>query len=142
MLALGLVLLLLGVGGGAFLVWTTLPSTSSVNLSGAGIALSVTPLVLLLSGVVALLLVWLGLRVTAAGARRRRATRRELKELRQSGAARGAGPYEAGRSRGPDAADRAAATGSRRRADHEDPDRRSPADENLPAGGADDERTR
>jgi len=80
MLAIGLILILVAAGGGAYLGWLAVQSSTPVPLSGGGL-----PITLLAAGAVAVLLLWAGFRLVAVGFRRRRAQRRELKELRSSG---------------------------------------------------------
>lgn len=86
MLAIGLILLLLAVGGGGYLSWLALQTSTGVPLSGGGASFNVLPITLLAAGAAAVVLLWVGFRLTSAGFRRRRAQRRELKELREAGA--------------------------------------------------------
>jgi len=85
MLAIGLILILVAAGGGAYLGWLAVQSSTPVPLSGGGLSFGVLPITLLAAGAVAVLLLWAGFRLVAVGFRRRRAQRRELKELRSSG---------------------------------------------------------
>jgi hypothetical protein len=89
MLAIGLILIIVAAGGGAYLGWLAVQSSTTVPLSGGGLSFGVLPIMLLVSGAVAVLLLWAGFRLVAAGFRRRRAERRELKELRSSGGSPG-----------------------------------------------------
>jgi membrane protein implicated in regulation of membrane protease activity len=89
MLAIGLILIIVAAGGGAYLTWLSLQSTTTIPLSGAGLSFGVLPITLLAAGAVAVLLLWAGFRLVAAGFRRRRAERRELRELRSSGGSTG-----------------------------------------------------
>ena len=79
MVALGLVLLLVGLGGGALLTWMALQTPDTVALGAPGLQLTVAPVTVFAAGAVAMLLLWLGARLMAAGTRRRVAQRRELK---------------------------------------------------------------
>ena len=85
MLAIGLILILLAVGGGAYLSWLALQTTTSVMLSGGGVSFALLPITLFAAGAVAMILLGIGTRLAASGLRRKRAQRRELKELRQTG---------------------------------------------------------
>ena len=85
MLAIGLILILLALGGGAYLSWLALQTTTSVMLSGGGVSFALLPITLFAAGAVAMILLGVGTRLAAAGLRRKRAQRRELKELRQTG---------------------------------------------------------
>ena len=85
MLAIGLILIIVAAGGGAYLGWLAVQSSTTVSLSGGGLAFGVLPITLLTAGAVAVLLLWVGFRLVAAGFRRKRAQRQELKELRSSG---------------------------------------------------------
>jgi len=87
MLAIGLILVVIAAGGGAYLGWIAMQSSTSVPLSGGGVSFGVLPITLLAAGAVAVLLLWAGFRLAAVGFRRRRSQRRELKELRSSGGA-------------------------------------------------------
>jgi len=89
MLAIGLILIIVAAGGGAYLGWLAVQSSTTVPLSGGGLSFGVLPITLLVSGAVVVLLLWVGFRLVAAGFRRRRAERRELKELRSSGGSPG-----------------------------------------------------
>ena len=86
MLALGLILVIVAAGGGAYLGWLASHSSTSVTLSGGGLSFAVLPITLLAAGAAAMLLLWLGFRLVGIGFRRRRAQRQELKALRESGA--------------------------------------------------------
>ncbi len=97
MLAIGLILLLLAVGGGGYLSWLALQTSTGVPLSGGGASFNVLPITLLVAGAAAVVLLWVGFRLTSAGFRRRRAQRRELKELREAGAATAAPSTVTGR---------------------------------------------
>lgn len=85
MLAIGLILILLAVGGGGYLSWLALQTSTGVPLSGGGASFNVLPITLLAAGAAAVLLLAVGFRLTSAGFRRKRAQRRELKELREAG---------------------------------------------------------
>ena len=136
MLAIGIILILLAVGGGAYLSWLALQSATSVLLSGGGISFALQPITLLAAGAVAMILLWVGTRLVAAGFRRKRVRRRELKELRQAGGSptpTTPTPMASGRPgrTGPDRAERGASEGDaglERRADTDrkaDTDRRT-----------------
>ncbi|HOF63947.1 MAG TPA: hypothetical protein PLL54_06555 [Dermatophilaceae bacterium] len=84
MVALGLVLLLVGLGGGALLTWMALQTPDTVALGAPGLQLTVAPVTVFAAGAVAMLLLWLGFRLMAAGTRRRVAQRRELRELKNA----------------------------------------------------------
>ena len=84
MVALGLVLLLVGLGGGALLTWMALQTPDTVALGAPGLQLNVAPVTVFAAGAVAMLLLWLGARLMAAGTRRRVAQRRELRELKNA----------------------------------------------------------
>lgn len=75
MVALGLVLLLVGLGGGALLTWMALQTPDTVALGAPGLQLTVAPVTVFAAGAVAMLLLWLGFRLMAAGTRRRPAPR-------------------------------------------------------------------
>ncbi|HMT33634.1 MAG TPA: hypothetical protein PKC73_12170 [Dermatophilaceae bacterium] len=93
MVAVGLVLLLIGVGGGALFAWLALQSSERVGLGADGLLqLTVQPITVFIAGAVAMLLLWMGVRLMAAGAKRKAAQRRELRELKQSTPARTAEP--------------------------------------------------
>ena len=92
MVALGLLLLLVGVGGGALLVWMSLQTPDTVALGAPGLQLTVMPVTVFAAGAIAMLLLWLGARLMAAGTRRRVAQRRELKELRTGSSVAPANP--------------------------------------------------
>lgn len=87
MVAVGLILLLLGLGGGGLMAWMALERPMTVYLGPSGFTIGVLPITLFLSGMVCMLLIWLGVRLTVAGARRRSAQRAQLKQLRSSTAA-------------------------------------------------------
>ena len=137
MLAIGLILILLALGGGAYLSWLALQTTTSVMLSGGGISFALLPITLFAAGAVAMILLGIGTRLAASGLRRKRAQRRELKELRQTGGSTTPTPTPTpttsgrpGRT-GPDRAERGASDGDaglERRADNDrkaDNDRRA-----------------
>ena len=84
MVALGLVLLLVGLGGGALLTWMALQTPDTVALGAPGLQLTVAPVTVFAAGAGAMLLLWLGARLMAAGTRRRVAQRRELRELKNA----------------------------------------------------------
>ncbi|WP_411284978.1 hypothetical protein [Lapillicoccus sp.] len=130
MLAIGLILILLAVGGGAYLSWLALQTATSVTLSGGGISFGLLPITLFASGAIAVILLGIGTRLAASGLRRKRAQRRELKELRQAGGSTttttttAPTPTASGRPgpTGPDRAERVASEGDvglERRADTE-----------------------
>ena len=135
MLAIGIILILLAVGGGAYLSWLALQSATSVLLSGGGISFALQPITLLAAGAVAMILLWVGTRLVAAGFRRKRVRRRELKELRQAGGSTAPTPTPMASGRPgrtePDRAERGASEGDaglERRADTDrkaDTDRRT-----------------
>lgn len=126
MLAIGLILILLAVGGGAYLSWLALQTATSVTLSGGGISFGLLPITLFASGAIAVILLGIGTRLAASGLRRKRAQRRELKELRQAGGSTTTAPTPTASGRpgptGPDRAERVASEGDvglERRADTE-----------------------
>lgn len=87
MLAIGIILILVAVGGGGYLGYLAAQTSSDVVVGSTSttIALSMLPVTLFGSGAVSVIVLWLGWRLTAAGFRRMRAQRRELKGLRASG---------------------------------------------------------
>lgn len=111
MLAVGLILIVLAAGGGAYVAWLALQSSAGVTLAGGGASFVVLPIALFFAGALAMLLLWLGLRLAARGFRRKRAQRRELKALRSSqvtresdrpaATERGTGIRDSGTARGP-----------------------------------------
>lgn len=84
MVAFGLILALVGIGGGVLIAWLALQSEGGVTLQGAGISVTVLPITLFATGAGALLLLWLGGRLMRTGTRRRRAQREEIERLRTS----------------------------------------------------------
>ena len=86
MVALGVVLAVVGVGGGALVAWLALQSSTGITLQGAGMAVTVLPITLFASGVAAAVLIWVGWRVFLIGRRRRRAEREEIRQLRTTSA--------------------------------------------------------
>ncbi len=92
MVAVGLILLLLGVGGGGFLTWMSLQSTWMVRLGPDGFQMQVMPITLFAAGAATVLLIWFGIRLVIAGTRRGRAQRKQLKELKSGADARGPEP--------------------------------------------------
>ncbi len=92
MVAVGLILLLLGVGVGGFLTWMSLQSTWMVRLGPNGFQMQVMPITLFAAGAATVLLIWFGTRLVIAGTRRGRAQRKQLKELKSGAAARGEEP--------------------------------------------------
>jgi hypothetical protein len=85
MVAVGLVLVLIGVGGGALFAWLALQTSDRVGLGADGLVqLTVQPITVFIAGAAAMLLLWMGARLMAAGAKRKAAQRRELRELKQA----------------------------------------------------------
>ncbi len=84
MVGFGIVLLIVGVGGGAALAWLLLQHNDLLTLTIPGYQIGVLPITIFVSGAVSMLLLWLGVRVTRHGLRRRRARRAEMRELRHS----------------------------------------------------------
>lgn len=82
--AFGLILLLVGLGGGGWLAWLALQSETGVTLGATGLQLTVLPITLFAAGAVSMLLLWLGVRLMALGTKRRVARRKELKQLRNT----------------------------------------------------------
>ena len=126
MLAIGLILILLALGGGAYLSWLALQTTTSVMLSGGGVSFALLPITLFAAGAVAMVLLGIGTRLAASGLRRKRAQRRELKELRQTGGSTTPTPTATASGRpgrtGPDRAERGDSDGDaglERRVDHD-----------------------
>lgn len=89
MVAVGLILVLVALGGGGFLAWMSLQETLAVYIGPSGLRVGLLPITLFASGAVTMLLLWLGVRLTAVGARRRSAERQQLKHLRSEVAAQG-----------------------------------------------------
>lgn len=83
MLVIGIILVVVGLGGGALLGYLAAQSTQVVTVSAAGVSVGLLPLTLVVAGAAVVLLVWLGARLGAVGARRKRRQRRELKEKRR-----------------------------------------------------------
>lgn len=79
MVAFGLILLLVGVGGGALVGWLASQNTGGVTLNAAGVSVTVLPITLFVSGAVAMLLLWLGAKVMGAGMRRKRRQREQAR---------------------------------------------------------------
>ena len=79
MVAFGLILLLVGLGGGALVGWLASQNTSGVTLSTAGVSVTVLPITLFASGAVAMLLLWFGAKVMGAGMRRKRRQREQAR---------------------------------------------------------------
>lgn len=92
MVAFGLILLLVGLGGGGWLAWLALQSETGVTLGSTGLQLTVLPITLLAAGALSMLLLWLGVRLMALGTKRRVARRKELKQLRTSPSASASPP--------------------------------------------------
>lgn len=86
MVAFGLILALVGVGGGALVAWLALQSSTGITLQGAGMAVTVLPITLFVAGVAAAVLLWGGWRMFVVGRRRRRAEREEIRQLRTTSA--------------------------------------------------------
>lgn len=87
MVAVGLVLMVLALGGAAFLGWMALQSQWLVTLGPAGFQIGVMPITLFAAGAGSVVLLWLGAKLTGAGAKRRAARKQELKQLRTNAAA-------------------------------------------------------
>ncbi len=88
MVVFGLILVLVGVGGGGFLAWLALNSEGGITLGMTGLQVTVLPITLFASGAVSMLLLWLGVRAIAAGARRRSSRRKEMRQLRKDAGGR------------------------------------------------------
>ncbi|HRW19878.1 MAG TPA: hypothetical protein P5181_13650 [Dermatophilaceae bacterium] len=86
MVAFGLILLLVGVGGGVLFSWLLLNNNNVLQLSVPGFQIGLLPITVFAAGALSVLLLWMGLRLTALGARRRAARRAEMKELRTTAA--------------------------------------------------------
>lgn len=82
MVAFGLILALVGIGGGVLIAWLALQSQGGVTLQGAGMSVTVLPITLFTAGAGSMLLLWLGWRLIRLGTRRRRAQREEIERLR------------------------------------------------------------
>lgn len=93
MLAIGIILILVAVGGGGYLGYLASQTSSDVVIgsTSTAIALSMLPLTLFGAGAASVVLLWLGWKLTGVGFRRTRAQRRELKGLRSSGGQAGPG---------------------------------------------------
>lgn len=84
MLALGIILVIVAIGGGGFVGYLSTQSSQTVTIGGTtGITLGVLPITLFAAGAASVLLLWLGFRLSALGFRHKRAQRRELKERRR-----------------------------------------------------------
>lgn len=92
MVVFGLILLLIGLGGGGLLGWLALNSADGVTLEATGVHVTVLPITLFASGAISMLLLWLGVRIMAAGAKRRAARRREMSKLRNAANSRPPAP--------------------------------------------------
>ena len=110
MVAFGLILALVGVGGGALVAWLALQSSTGVTLQGAGMAVTVLPITLFACGVAAAVLLWAGWRLLIIGRRRRRAQREEIKALRTTAESERYRPGTEGSRPGQTASDQATAT--------------------------------
>lgn len=84
MIALGLILIVVSLGVAAGVVLTTMSQAPSIAIVVGGFTITASPLAMFIAGAGCVLLLWLGLRLTVAAARRRRAQRRELKEMRRT----------------------------------------------------------
>ena len=80
MIVFGLILVLLALAAGVVLFLATQSLTTPVNLELAGYHWGMTPLALLITGAVAMLLFWFGLGMIRGSAKRRRRPVREAKE--------------------------------------------------------------
>lgn len=89
MVAVGLILVFVALGGGGFVAWMSLQETLAVYIGPSGFRVGLLPITLFASGAATMLLLWLGVRLTAVGARRRSAERQQLKELRSGLQAQG-----------------------------------------------------
>lgn len=87
MVAIGLILLLIGLVGGGWLGWLAVQSDTGVTLSMTGLQITILPITLFAAGAVSMLLLWLGVRLMGLGAYRRGARRREMRDLRSAPAA-------------------------------------------------------
>lgn len=88
MLALGLIVIAAAAALGGFAAWAASSSTTTTTMSMLGADLALSPLHFFGAGAAAVLLLWLGFRLTVAGTKRRAAQRRELRELRKVEATR------------------------------------------------------
>lgn len=88
MVVFGVIVLLVGLGGGAFLAWLALNTEGGLTLGMTGLQITVLPITLFAAGAVSMLLLWLGVRIIGVGARRRRAQRKEMKQLREGATTR------------------------------------------------------
>jgi hypothetical protein len=80
---LGLLLIVVAVGAGVWLVLGSQSLTTPVDLHTAGYHVGVTPLALLITGAVVLLVFWLGLALIRGSVQRRRRPQREAKEAQR-----------------------------------------------------------
>jgi cytoskeletal protein RodZ len=90
--AFGLILALVGIGGGILFAWLALQSDSAITLQGAGMSVTVLPITMFVAGAGSMLLLWLGWRLMRIGSRRRRAQREEIDRLRSTSAAQTQAP--------------------------------------------------
>lgn len=96
MLAIGIILILVAAGGGGYLGYLASQTSADVVIgssSTTSIALSMLPLTLFGAGVASVIVLWIGWKLAGAGFRRKRAQRRELRDLRATG-----GPTSSGGS--------------------------------------------
>ena len=83
MVLIGLLLILLAIAAGAWLFLGTQSLTTPIDLDTPGYHVSATPLALVVSGAVVLLLLWLGLAAIRGSVKRRRRPAREAKEAQR-----------------------------------------------------------
>lgn len=88
MLAIGLIVIATAAALGGFSAWAASSSTTITTMSVLGADLILSPLHFFGAGAAAVLLLWLGFRLTVAGTKRKAAQRRELRDLRKVEAAR------------------------------------------------------
>ncbi|MDQ2755373.1 MAG: hypothetical protein M3Y71_02230 [Actinomycetota bacterium] len=82
MLVVGVILLVIGLGGGALLAYLAAQSDQAVSLTAGAVSVGLAPLALFLAGALAMVLVWLGARLGVVGVRHQRQQRRALKRQR------------------------------------------------------------
>jgi flagellar basal body-associated protein FliL len=80
---LGLILVLLAIAAGVLLFLATQSLSAPVDLDAAGYQVGMTPLALLVTGAVVMLVFWLGLALIRGSVRRRRRPVREAKEAQR-----------------------------------------------------------
>lgn len=88
MLAFGIILILVALGGGGYLGFLASRQTTTdvtIGTAATGLQLSMLPVTLFAAGAASVLLLWVGFKLTGMGFRRKRAARRELRDLRAGG---------------------------------------------------------